>query len=128
MIVSIVSAVVLTASFEPPQTACPDDVDGKGFALVFAEKPSDGFEVFYKEKGKTWEDVPAAQTAALERTTNPWLVFRYNNDTSDFGFKVGFASEAPKVDGKLSTDFSGYFRSGTGTDEGLNNFGLQDIY
>lgn len=127
MIVSILSAVVLTATFEPPQTTCPEDAEGKGFALVFAEKPSDGFEVFYKEKGKTWEDVPAAKSAAIERSTNPWLVFRYTNDASDFGLKVGFASEAPTLDGKMSTDFSGYFRA-DGTDDGLNNFGLHDIY
>jgi len=128
MLVSVVSAVVLTASFGPPQTDCPEDVNGKGFALVFAERPAEGFELFFKDHGKTWEEVPAAQAAALERSKNPWLVFGYNKDASDFNLNVAMTQISPKIDTKMSTDFSGYFSDDLGESDVLNNYGLHDIY
>ena len=128
MLVGVIAAVTCFGGFGPPRTNCPQEVDAKGYALLFAECPNDGFEIFIKDSGKTWEDVTAMKTAAEEKPDNSWLVFLLGSLDMDYMVKVAMPGrKLPVADGHITTDFSGYFKADTPSAE-LNNFGLHDIY
>lgn len=130
MLVGVIATVTCLGGFNPPQTMRPEETESKGYALLFAESPSNGFELFFKEAGKTWEEVIEAQAAAEKRPDNPWLIFQLESLDMDYFVRVAMKSEnLPVAEGRASADFTNYFEPcSPAKPEALNNFGLQDIY
>lgn len=130
MLVGAVAAAAFVANFGAPEHTCPEDIATKGFALVFAETPSQGFELFYKDPGLQWSAVPELNRAVEDKRDQPWLVFHLGTLDADYAVSVAIAlQKLPKADGAIASDFDGYFSCDPlMRPETLNNFGLHDIY
>lgn len=129
MIVSIAAAVVCLSGYGQP-VMTSEQQNSKGYALVFTQSPEGSFEVFYKDPGQVWEDIPAVYSAAQTKQDNPWLVFHLASLDVDYAVRVGLAAQKPPMaDGYATSDFSSYFPcEGSAKIDALNNFGLHDIY
>jgi hypothetical protein len=128
MLVTVIAAATFAGS--PQVFSSPEETDTKGYALVFGDKQEEGFELFFKDSGKAWSDVPEAQAAADQKRDNSWLVFHLGNVNADFFVRIALqASKVPIADGRAAADFRGYFHTtDPAAPEAMNNFGLHDIY
>ena len=128
MLLGLLAATCM-GQFDP--AALDDDcvADAKGIALVFAERPIDGFELFVKPAGRTWLEIASIRKAATISVGSPWLVFHLGRMDRDYTVTISLDQETPKVEGRSDATFDAYF----GEDDFdrslvLNNFGLHGIY
>jgi|SRR5687767_4182300 len=120
------AAATIGMTYQPPIVTRPEDLDAKGYALVFSREDRGTFSVLIKDAGKKWE-----QNAAVEETEKScefsWLVFHTIVPNMDFVLH-SFRKEGTDMDAKVNVqdDLTDYFKN-DGI-EAENNFGLHDIY
>jgi hypothetical protein len=121
-----IAAATFGMSYQPPVVTQPEDVDARGYALVFSREDRGQFSVFVKDPGKRWSDVPKVEeTAEKYDGSFDWVVFHTIVPNVDVVLHTFRNKEELKAQ-PTSDDLTGYF-----DDEGIvadNNFGLHDIY
>ena len=121
------AAATIGMTYTPPIITRPEDVDARGYALVFSREDRGTFSVLIKDAGKKWDQVPAAETTAESQCDFSRVVFDTIIPNVDFVLH-SFKQQGQELDAKanVSEDLSDYF-----SDDGIsaeNNFGLHDIY
>ncbi len=122
------AAATIGMTYQPPIVTRPEDLDARGYALVFSREDRGTFSVLIKDAGKKWEQVPEVEeTVEKQQCDFSWVVFHTIIPNMDFVLH-SFKQEGADLDAKanLSEDLSDYF-----SDDGMsaeNNFGLHDIY
>ena len=113
-------------SYQPPLITSPEDVDARGYALVFSSADRDTFSVLIKDAGKKWELDPAVEEAAEKSCDFSWLVFHTIVPNMDFVLH-SFKKEGEDMGARVnaSDDLTNYFENDVVAE---NNFGLHDIY
>ena len=120
------AAATFGMSYQPPVVTQPEDVDARGYALVFSREDRGQFSVFVKDPGKRWAEVPKVEETAEKYDGGfDWVVFHTVIPNVDVVLTT-FRSKEDMNAKATSDDLTGYFE-----DEGIvadNNFGLHDIY
>ena len=127
MLLGLLAATCI-GQFDPAAMGDECLAEAKGIALVFAEKPADGFELFVKPAGQTWHDISSIRKAALISVGSPWLVFHLGRMDRDYAVKIDMTSEKPRFEGRADADFEGYFGDEFDRSLVLNNYGLHGTY
>jgi hypothetical protein len=121
------AAATIGMTYTPPIVTRPEDVDARGYALVFSREDRGTFSVLIKDAGKKWDQVPEVEETAEKECDFSWVVFHTIIPNMDFVLH-SFKSQGAELDAKadVSADLSDYFEEDGITAD--NNFGLHDIY
>jgi hypothetical protein len=124
--ITALAAATIGMTYTPPLVTRPEDLDARGYALVFSREDRGTFSVLVKDAGKKWEQIPKSEETALNHCVS-WVVFHTIVPNLDFVLH-SFKKDGEDVDAKVnvSNDLSEYFE-GDSIVAG-NNFGLHDIY
>ena len=126
MLVALAAATI-GMTYTPPIITRPEDVDARGYALVFSREDRGTFSVLIKDAGKKWESVPEVEATVENQCDFSWVVFHTIIPNVDFVLH-SFRQQGAELDAKanVSEDLSDYFAEDGITAD--NNFGLHDIY
>lgn len=126
MLVALAAATI-GMTYTPPIETRPEDLDARGYALVFSREDRGTFSVLIKDAGKKWENAAKVEETNENPCDFSWLVFHTIVPNMDFVLH-SFRKEGTDMGAKVhaSEDLTDYFEN-----EGMvaeNNFGLHDIY
>ncbi len=121
------AAATIGMTYTPPIVTRPEDVDARGYALVFSNEDRGTFSVLIKDAGKKWDQVSEVEETAEKECDFSWVVFHTIIPNMDFVLH-SFKQQGAELDVKanVSEDLTDYFQEDGITAE--NNFGLHDIY